>query len=282
MLASKAGNGFLIKANISSVGKGTGGHRRRQGRSANAALLRRRTAGPSQDPCTGNRGSFGLKLAKALANEDDGLNRDGLKKWDPTNWVEPAAHNKTSFRILAIAAAVCVGACTTDVISAKWGAFVHLVAFATWFGSNFWTTFIGGITMYKNLPRQTFGRLQSHLFPKYFQLSAVTILTSLVTLRSFSAGVGIAKPVYTTLAVSLVATLLNLLWLEPSATKVMFARYKLENQEKNEEQSGTGAEGEISKLKKEFGKLHGISSAINLVALCGSVSHAFWLAAKLV
>jgi hypothetical protein len=281
MLASKAGNSFFIKANI-SVGKGTGGYRRRRGRSADAALLTRRTVEPFKDPCTGNRGSFGLKLVKALANEEDGLNRDGLKKWDPTNWVEPAAHNKTSFRILAIAAAVCVGACTTDVISAKWGAFVHLVAFATWFGSNFWTTFIGGITMYKNLPRQTFGRLQSHLFPKYFQLSAVTILTSLVTLRSFSAGVVIAKPIYITLAVSLVATLLNLLWLEPCATKVMFARYKMENLQAADKKEEPGTDGEISKLKKEFGKLHGISSAINLVALCGSVSHAFWLAAKLV
>ena len=246
---------------------------------ANAASLRRRTVDPPQETREGKRGSFGLLVSKnkALANDDDGLNRDGLKKWDPTNWVEPAAHNKTSFRILAMAAAVGVGACCTDVISAKWGAFVHLVAFATWFGSNFWTTFVGGITMYKNLPRQTFGNLQSKLFPKYFQLSAITIVASLVTLKSFSAVV--AKPVYLTLGVSLVATLMNLLWLEPCATKVMFARYKLENEKSAKDES---TDSEISKLKKEFGKFHGISSAINLVALCGSVSHGFWLAAKLV
>ena len=207
----------------------------------------------------------------------DGLNRDGLKTWDPTNWVEPAAHNKTSFRILAIAAAVAVGASCSNVISPKWGGFAHLIAFATWFGSNFWTTFIGGITMYKNLPRQTFGNLQAKLFPKYFQLSTVTILTSLVTMRAFGS-VATLKPVYITLALSLVATLLNLLWLEPAATEVMFERYGLENLKEKD----TSITDKITDLKKQFGKWHGMSSLANLVALCGSVSHGFWLAMRLV
>jgi hypothetical protein len=32
------------------------------------------------------------------------------------------------------------------------------------------TTFVAGITMFKNLPRRVFGTLQSKLFPLYFRL----------------------------------------------------------------------------------------------------------------
>jgi len=228
-----------------------------------------------------NKGvGLGSRLLRASAtasdtSSNDGLNRDGLTSWDPTNWVEPAAHNKNSFRFLAICAVVAIAATSSNAISPKWGAFIHMVAFATWFGSNFWTTFIGGITMYKNLPRQTFGSLQSKLFPKYFQLSAATIVTSLITLKAFS---GADKSVYITLGVALLTTLVNLLWLEPASTKVMFERYSLENEKSRSEEESS----RLSKLKKEFGKFHGISSMMNLIALCGSVAHAFWLSMKLI
>jgi len=129
--------------------------------------------------------------------------------------------------------------------------------------------------VYKNLPRQTFGSLQSKLFPKYFQLSAATIVTSLITLKAFS---GADKSVYITLGVALLTTLVNLLWLEPASTKVMFERYSLENEKSRSEEESS----RLSKLKKEFGKFHGISSMMNLIALCGSVAHAFWLSMKLI
>lgn len=38
--------------------------------------------------------------------------------------------------------------------------FVHILAYAAWMGSTFWTTFVAGITMMRNLPRQTFGKIQ--------------------------------------------------------------------------------------------------------------------------
>lgn len=44
--------------------------------------------------------------------------------------------------------------------------------------------------MFKNLPRQTFGRLQSKLFPQYFGLSAGCLVFQLATLI---AGPGLAR-----------------------------------------------------------------------------------------
>jgi ABC-type spermidine/putrescine transport system permease subunit II len=56
------------------------------------------------------------------------------------------------------------------------GAVLHTLSFATWFGSVAYTTFVLGITMFKNLPRQTFGKLQAKLFPKYFFLGSVCLV----------------------------------------------------------------------------------------------------------
>lgn len=38
--------------------------------------------------------------------------------------------------------------------------FIHMVSFASWMGSMMWVTFIAGITMARNMPRQTSGKIQ--------------------------------------------------------------------------------------------------------------------------
>lgn len=53
-----------------------------------------------------------------------------------------------------------VAARSTGLLAPQAVAFVHLLAYGLWMGTNVWTTFFAGITMFKNLPRQTFGRLQ--------------------------------------------------------------------------------------------------------------------------
>lgn len=61
--------------------------------------------------------------------------------------------------------------------------FLHLVSFAAHFGAQIWVTFIAGFTMFFNLPRIMFGRVQSRLFPVYF---ATTLVLSCVTLVTFT------------------------------------------------------------------------------------------------
>ena len=85
----------------------------------------------------------------------------------------------------------------------------------------------------------------------------------------------LSKTSEVSLGVAFIATLLNLLYLEPTSTRVMFDRYKLED-------DGKKTSDEYSEKAKAFGKLHGMSSLANLIALCGGIVHAVRLASSLV
>lgn len=177
-------------------------------------------------------------------------------------FIRPAVWNSGFFR----AAAIMLGSGLAGGVL-PFAALLHMAAFGTWFGANIWTTFFAGITMFKNLPRQQFGSLQAKLFPLYFQLGAGCTVAMALTASRMGVSVGPS-------IVSLVATLANLLYLEPKATSVMFQRYDREN-------LGLKNEAIDKDLKAQFGKLHGMSSLANLVALVGLVAHGSLLAARL-
>ena len=71
-------------------------------------------------------------------------------------------------------------------------------------------------------------------------------------------------------------TLFNQFYLEPTSTENMMERYRLE------ELPGGKDSTEYKKLKANFGKFHGISSLVNLIALCGGVAHTVYLAKAIV
>ena len=58
----------------------------------------------------------------------------------------------------------------------------------------------------------------------------------------------------------------------------MFERYDLENSNDPSVQETE----QYKTLKSSFGKLHGMSSLTNLIALCGAAVHGFCLASALV
>lgn len=98
-------------------------------------------------------------------------------------WTEPRSHNTAAFRSVAILAAISAAGLASPkaLLSAQATAALHLFSYSTWFGTMAYTTFVLGITMFKNLPRQTFGKLQAKLFPKYFMLSSVMIILQVST-----------------------------------------------------------------------------------------------------
>jgi hypothetical protein len=183
----------------------------------------------------------------------------------------PSVFNRPEVRAAALAVAAALSAGSSLAGGPGAATAVHVLAWAAQFGTAVYTTFFAGILMFKNLPRQVFGRLQSHLFPAYFSILAASIVVQAATLW-LSPGIGLARPQAITLGVGLAATLANLLAAEPAATASMFKRYALENA------AGARDEAQISLLKKEFGKLHGLSSLFNLIALIACVSHGIWLA----
>lgn len=148
------------------------------------------------------------------------------------------------------------------------------MAFGTWFGTLVWTSTVFGIVAFRTLPRQTFGKLQSKLFPKYFMVTGAMPLLLIGTLYYLSGKAPVMWEVKL-LAVAAMTAIVNLGVAEPKATDVMFARYALENAEVRDEEK-------ISALRKTFGKWHGISSLLNLINLVCAVGHAFYLGGLLV
>ncbi len=112
--------------------------------------------------------------------ESEQLSVPTLSKFDPVNWTPKRLHNSRLFRSAAILGALALAGYSTKApltkISTRASATINILSFGTWFGTVVYTTFVAGITMYKNLPRQTFGKLQARLFPKYFSLCSITIL----------------------------------------------------------------------------------------------------------
>ena len=121
---------------------------------------------------------------------------------DDKPFIRPALHNSNVFRSVAIlyallfaiyqGSAAAPGASLTNallnmgrylVLPPSAAATVHLLSFSIWFGTMVYTTFVAGITMFKNLPRRVFGTLQSKLFPLYFRLYSVMIGVQVRALR---------------------------------------------------------------------------------------------------
>jgi len=182
---------------------------------------------------------------------------------------------------------------------------MHLFCFATWFGCSMWVSFVAGLVMFKNLPRHVFGRLQAKLFPAYFKYSVLFVLLLLgndallmrnrnmilaasgSTAAGSSGGLDFGQRCNFVGILSIL--LVNLFYFEPATTEVMFARHKVEIR------LGTGHEigqlkpsdpekandPELRALTKQFGKLHGCSTSLNLLALCMGVWHICWLGGRL-
>lgn len=195
-------------------------------------------------------------------------------------WTKPRMHNTATFRTIALLSALLAAGFSSKspikLVPAQVLGSVHTISFATWFGTVAYTTFVAGITMFKNLPRQTFGKLQAKLFPKYFALSSFTLALQLITLKSLKAMAGkAAHSSAKALAVALLMTLINQFYLEPKSTSNMMERYELE--------SKGGKESDRYKtLKASFGKFHGMSSLTNLIGLCAGVAHAVLLSSALI
>lgn len=187
--------------------------------------------------------------------------------------LEPSIANKPLVRAAALAATVAAAAKSTSFLPAAGLGFAHVLTYSFWAGTLMWTSFVFGIVAFKNLPRQTFGHLQSKLFPLYFTLSTAAPTLLLATLH-YATGGAIPQKQLVLLGISAVSSLLNLFVVEPLATKVMFERYELEN-------SYFRDEAAISNLKKSFGKFHGISSLLNLATLVCCIGHGYFLGAIL-
>ncbi|XP_010912527.1 uncharacterized protein [Elaeis guineensis] len=132
-------------------------------------------------------------------------------------------------RDVAYDATVYVGAPETASTVA---AVAQLLGFATAYGTCVWVTFVSSHVLATALPRQQFGLVQSKLYPVYFRVVAYGVGVAWLAHFLGQDGRAVAERLqgYNLLG-SFVLVLVNMLFLEPKATKVMFERMKVEKEE---------------------------------------------------
>ncbi|XP_073146982.1 uncharacterized protein [Henckelia pumila] len=122
---------------------------------------------------------------------------------------------------------------------------LHLLGFAAAYGMCVWVTFASSYVLAAALPRHQFGMVQSKIYPVYFKAMAycvgMALFGHLLNQRKRLSTVSVGMFQSYNLVLSLVLVLVNLLYLEPRATKVMFERMKMEKEE------GRGKESEVDK-----------------------------------
>ncbi|KAI0494424.1 hypothetical protein KFK09_024558 [Dendrobium nobile] len=101
-------------------------------------------------------------------------------------------------------------------------AVAHLLGFTFAFGTCVWVTFPSSHVLASALPRKLFGIVQSRIYSVYFGVVALGVGVAVTTADKAQR--------YNLLAV-LAMVIVNMLYLEPRATKAMFERVKLEKED---------------------------------------------------
>jgi putative copper export protein len=142
--------------------------------------------------------------------------------------------------------------------------FIHQLTFTFWFGTILYFTFIQAPLLFKALPRETFGLVQSKLFPTYYLIGylcgglLLVLFPILHPMKSWGSHDGWK---FTALLFMLVLALAQGLWIGPKV-----AQLRVERQAAEQVKDST----KVAALSQEFGKAHGISSLLNLLMiLCG-------------
>ncbi|KAB1200692.1 hypothetical protein CJ030_MR0G006569 [Morella rubra] len=167
----------------------------------------------------------------------------------------------------------------------------HLLCFSTAFGTALWVTFIGGIIMFKNLPRHQFGNLQSKMFPAYFSLVGICCAISVGSfgyLHPWKSSSTAEKYQLGFLLSSFAFNLANLFVFTPMTIEMMKQRHKVERESNIGEETGWSKNVEAAKvnpklaaMNKKFGMIHGFSSLANIMAFGSLAMHSWYLAGKM-
>ncbi|KAJ3681349.1 hypothetical protein LUZ60_015838 [Juncus effusus] len=166
----------------------------------------------------------------------------------------------------------------------------HLLCFATSWGAALWVTFVGGIIMFKHLPRHQFGNLQGKMFPAYFSMISVcaaVCVASFAYLHPWKSASQLERYQLGFLLSSLSFNLSNLLVFTPMTVEMMKKRHKIERELKIGEEVGWSKNVETAKtnpklaaMNKKFGMIHGLSSLANIMSFGCLAIHSWYLAGK--
>ncbi|WOL11856.1 hypothetical protein Cni_G20620 [Canna indica] len=190
-------------------------------------------------------------------------------------------------------------------------AILHLLGFAAAYGTCIWVTFVSSNVLAAELPRQQFGMVQSKLYPVYFRVVAYGVAIAFAAQFFSRDRRGLAERVQGyNLCGALGTVLINMLFLEPKATRVMFARMKVEKEEgrgrdmadvigepavastpssaaaskmttKVASVEQDGVKSEMAQLNRKMKRLNSYSSFINVLTLMSLSWHLVHLAPQM-
>jgi len=144
---------------------------------------------------------------------------------------------------------------------------LNLTSMSIQFGTQSYVAFVGGPTMFVNMPRQVFGDIQARLFPK---VGMLCMSTGAFTLASYSVNHATDTATYL-LASSLLINVFNSFLIFPKVTEYMLALRK--HDEGSEERKKAGM---------RFGITHGISNLINFGSMIANFGYIYIIASRIV
>ncbi|KAG6011395.1 hypothetical protein E4U43_008348 [Claviceps pusilla] len=164
----------------------------------------------------------------------------------------------------------------------------HIISYGALLGTSIFHSFINGPTVFTVVERPVFSKIQAKLFPIYFGMqTAIPVVLALTFPGNALLGVssGPSGLLETSsrweslapIATMFVTGLINLVVMLPATNNVIKERRgqaKRDGKEYYEE--GPHSE-EMRALSKKFGKLHGISSLLNLFTVGAAVAYGFTL-----
>lgn len=153
-------------------------------------------------------------------------------------------------------------------------------------------SFVGGIVSFRALDRPQFSKLQQKMFPIYFGLqSTLPVLMALtypsphpLTISSGIAGILDASTrtsVLYPLATVFVTSVINMLVVGPATTKIMLERKVQESRDGKKSYDPAPHSKEMVKLNRMFGRMHGISSLLNMAGFLATVWYGVGLSTRL-
>ena len=149
--------------------------------------------------------------------------------------------------------------------------FIHLFTFVFWYGTLLYFTFIQAPVLFKTLPRDVFGLVQSKLFPPFYYIS-YACGTLLIVTYPFIHPLRPHDPQdcvkITALYLMLLFSIAQGMWIGPKAAQLRLDRMAAE-------EAKDTPKAEI--LRREFGKTHGISSLINLLVILSGLAYLIFL-----
>ncbi|KAI1878082.1 uncharacterized protein JN550_000264 [Neoarthrinium moseri] len=166
----------------------------------------------------------------------------------------------------------------------------HILSYGTLLGTTVFHSFVNATASFKTLERPQFATLQRAIFPVYFGMQ--TILPAVMALtypgsRITAAGIqGVLDEanrwdVLAPIATIFVTGLVNWAYCLSATNAVTDKRRAQEKKDGKNSWDAPPHSQEMVALNKQFGKIHGISSLLNMFTLIATINYGFHLAARI-